>query len=125
MRFTPAFIAAACPWCGSRCLAPVATPMRELEPWLESRCGECAGGMRARASWNAFVCFALGFGLLCDVTVLLALDGHLAFAASKAALTATYALGFVAVTAALAGFLVANSTIRRGRAPVGRESEAI
>ena len=123
MRLTPAFLSAACPWCGNRCLAPVATPMRELEPLLESRCGSCSGGMRARSTWNVFVCFALGFGLLSDVTMLLALDGHLALAASRAALTSAYALGFAAATVALAAFLVANSTVLRGRPPAGRDQD--
>jgi hypothetical protein len=119
MPFTPFFLRAACPWCGHANLAPVATPVRELEPWLESRCSSCRGGMRARSTWQAFGCFALGFGLLSDTTVLLALDGRLALA--KPLLTGLYALGFLAATAALAAFLIANSRVLRGRPPEGRE----
>jgi hypothetical protein len=122
MPLTPTFLCADCPWCGERNLAPVATPLRELEPWLESRCRSCRGGMRARSTWHVFACFALGFGLLSDVTVLLALDGHLALAAPvRAALTGAYALGFVGAMVALAAFLIANSHVLRGKPPVGRE----
>jgi hypothetical protein len=122
MPIAPACLTAACPWCGQRNIAPVATPLRELEPLLESRCGACSGGMRASASWHAFVCFVMGFGLLSDVTLLLALDGKLAFAAPlPAALTGAYAIGFLAVTVALAAFLTANSTVRRGHPPAGRD----
>jgi hypothetical protein len=119
MPYTPAFLRAACPWCGHANLAPVGTPLRELEPWLESRCVSCKGGMRARATWQAFAAFALGFGLLSDATLLLALDGYLALA--KPALIALYALGFIAASLALAAFLIANSRVLRGRPPAGRE----
>ncbi|MBA3710519.1 MAG: hypothetical protein H0W83_17070 [Planctomycetes bacterium] len=117
----PAFLAVPCPWCGHHNLAPVATPIRELEAMLESRCRSCLGGMCGRASWAVFGGFAFAFGLLSDLTLYLAHEGHFGPSAALGSAGAV-AWGATALIAMLCvwRFLIANSTVRRGREPVHR-----
>lgn len=118
MHFAPTFLCTPCPWCGVRNLAPVATPIRELEPLLESRCSGCHGGVRARTSWETFACFSLAYALVSDLTVYLAVEGHLRLGGAWNLIgLGAWICAVIAATAALSRFLVANSAMRRGREP--------
>ncbi|MBA2482531.1 MAG: hypothetical protein H0V44_17845 [Planctomycetes bacterium] len=110
----PAFLAVACPWCGHHNLAPVATPIRELETLLESRCRSCFGGMRGSSSWAVFSGFCFAYALVSDLTLVMAHGGHLG-----PGLVAPIVWGVGSLIATLCAwrFLVANSTVRRGRDP--------
>jgi hypothetical protein len=117
----PTFLAVPCPWCGHHNLAPVATPIRELEPLLESRCRSCRGGMRGRSSWAVFGGFCLAYAVISDLTLFLVQAGHLKpTAAFGAAAPYAWSAAIVIATLCVWRFLVANSTVRRGREPLSR-----
>jgi hypothetical protein len=123
MSLLPTLLTAPCPWCGCRNLAPVGTPLRELDRWLETRCRSCGGGMRGRAPWRSFVAFVCGFGLLSDLTLALALEGRFAWSTpGQLAWLAGYAALGLGLTVALAAFLIASTSVRRGREPEARET---
>jgi hypothetical protein len=121
MPLLPACLSAACPWCAAANVAPVPTPMRELDRWLERRCSSCGGGMRARTSWEAFACFAFGYGLLSDATLLVVHEGYLSNAIGIGGLTVWLAL-FALGTFVLTRFLLMNASMRRGVEPVVAEA---
>lgn len=106
----------ACPWCGCRNGAPVAVPLRALEAALEACCRRCRGGIRGRARWLAFGSFALGVGVLANLTLALGMEGRLAAAGGAA--TGMWLGACAVMCVGLAAFLIANTEVRRGREPV-------
>lgn len=116
----PRCLTAACPWCSARTLAPVGTPLPELERVMEMRCGRCGGGFTGRTRWAAFLLFAGGVALSADLPLGLAASGLLGIATpvQRWQLAAVLLLLGVAVVA-LAAFLIANTAVRPSRPPRG------